>query len=430
MSHAWAPQQPPPVLRPPARRRRVRRCCLAAAVPHDAVVLALDVGTTGVKAACVARDGRLVATATASYARATRSVAPGCAEQAPADWLAAAGDAATRCVADTPLVRAGSLRGSVCTATHALSRAQSAAVAAVALCGQMQTVTLVGRAPRSLARRRALLYSDTRARDEAAAVDAALAAAPGLASSNLRAAGGASVPAKLLWLLRHEPATLRASSAALLGAHSLIAWALTGAAAADATSASASGVLAPGGAAYAAAALEHLGVDADLLPQLLRPDAPVGHVTACAGRLSYECVEADDDVAFAFPACLAGVPVFHGAGDVAATAAGAGGGTHLYLGTSGWAANEVADDGKAPPPGVFQLAAPAPGRVIRAAAATTTGGAIEWARAAFFGASSGCVVGMPPKPPASPPPPLPPQRSPPPPNELACSAMVGFVVSC
>jgi hypothetical protein len=106
MSHAWAPQQLPPVLRPPARRRRVRRCCLAAAVPHDAVVLALDVGTTGVKAACVARDGRLVATATASYARATRSVAPGCAEQTPADWLFAAGDAATRCVADTPPVRA------------------------------------------------------------------------------------------------------------------------------------------------------------------------------------------------------------------------------------------------------------------------------------------------------------------------------------
>ena len=391
---AWAPQQPPALLRPPAQRRR---CCLATAVAQDAVVLALDVGTTGVKAACIARDGRLVATASAGYARATRSAAPGCAEQAPCDWLAAAGDAATRCVAAH--VRPVSLRSGAFTGAHASSRAQGAAVAAVALCGQMQTVTLVGRSPRSLARRRALLYSDTRAGAEAAAVDAALAAAPGLASSNLRGAGGASVPAKLLWLSRHEPTALRASSAALLGAHSTLAWALTGAAAADATSASASGVLAPGGASYAAAALQHLGVDAALLPQLLRPDAAAGHVTACAGRLSYDdddkASRADDNVAFAFPACLAGVPVFHGAGDVAATVAGAGGGTHVYLGTSGWAARELADDGKAPPPGVFQLAAPAPGRVIRAAAATTTGGALEWLRSAFFGASPLALLALP-----------------------------------
>ena len=390
MLASWAPQLPPAPLRPRARRRRVRRCCLAAALPHDALVLSLDVGSSGVKAACVARDGRLVATASAGYARATRSAAPGCAEQSPADWLSAAGEAATRCIADTPQVRCVVMCSGRARLLTPLACAQGAAVAAVALCGQMQTLTFVGRSPRSLARRRALLYSDTRARDEAGAVDAALAAAPGLASSNLRGSGGASVPAKLLWLSRHEPAALRASAAALLGAHSLIAWALTGAAAADATSASASGVLAPGGAAYAAAALEHLRVDADLLPQLLRPDTPVGHVTACAGRLSYDCADeeaAGEDVAFAFPECLAGVPVFHGAGDVAATAAGAGGGTHLYLGTSGWAAKEVADDGNAPPPGVFQLAAPAPGRVIRAAAATTTGGAIEWARAAFFGAS-------------------------------------------
>jgi len=68
-------------------------------------VLALDVGTTGVKAACVARSGRLVATAEAAYARPTHAPAPGHAEQAPADWLAAAGDAATRCVAALPPVR-------------------------------------------------------------------------------------------------------------------------------------------------------------------------------------------------------------------------------------------------------------------------------------------------------------------------------------
>jgi len=363
----------------------------------------------------VARSGRLVATAHAPYADS-----PGCAEQSPSDWLLAAGDAATHCLAQLPPVRACVARK--CTrrafarrfslTVFFPARAQGASVHAVALCGQMQTLTLVGSAPGALARRTALLYSDCRATEQAAAIDAALAAAPALRSSNLAGAGGASVPAKLLWLQRHEPDALRRTRAALLGAHSALAWALTGGAAlcADATSASASGVLAPadspssasrsGGPAYASAALERLGVDAGKLPPLLRPDAPAGVVAVCAGRLSC-CYsggdeEGSEDTAslFSFPASLAGVPLFHGAGDVAATAAGAGGGAHLYLGTSGWAARVCStpdDEGerrRARPrhPGVFQLAAPTPGRVIRAAAAATAGGAVEWARTAFFGA--------------------------------------------
>ena len=405
---ASAPQLPPPPRSCAGRPRRVRRCvCVssagaaaaavsraAAAVqssPETALVLALDIGTTGVKAACVARSGRLVATAEAAYAHPTHAPSPGCAEQAPADWLAAAGDAATRCVAALPPVRsepaqAHSRRKRCLLTLLARLPTQGGDVAAVALCGQMQTLTLVGRAPGQLARGRALLYSDARASAEASAVDAALAAAPGAPSSNLLGAGGGSVPAKLLWLAKHEPVCMRDAAAALLGAHSVVAWALTGgAAAADATSASASGVLAPGGAAYAAAALERAGVDAALMPPLLRPDAALGVVAACGGRI--DAGDADDVApGFAFPASLAGVPLFHGAGDVAATAAGAGGGTHLYLGTSGWAARVVRDDGAPPPPGVFQLAATQPGTVIRAAAATTAGGAVEWARTAFFGA--------------------------------------------
>ena len=403
---ASAPQLPPPLRSCAGRPRRVRRCvCVssastAAAVsraaaalrssPETTHVLALDIGTTGVKAACVARSGRLVATAEAAYAHKTHAPAPGRAEQAPADWLAAAGEAATRCIAALPPVRSERAHAYSMSKrlrlTFALLPTQGGGVVAVALCGQMQTLTLVGRAPGQLARGRALLYSDARASTEASFVDAALAAAPGAASSNLVGAGGGSVPAKLLWLAAHEPACMRDAAGALLGAHSVVAWALTGgAAAADATSASASGVLAPGGAAYAAAALERAGVDAAMLPPLLPPDAALGVVAACGGRI--DAGDADDVApAFAFPASLAGVPLFHGAGDVAATAAGAGGGTHLYLGTSGWAARVAPDDGAPPPPGVFQLAATEPGFAIHAAAATTSGGAVEWARAAFFGA--------------------------------------------
>jgi hypothetical protein len=72
----------------------------------DALVLALDVGTTGAKAAAVSRSGRVRASSGAApYARGTRSDGAAV-EQWPADWLTAAAVATSECVAALPPVRA------------------------------------------------------------------------------------------------------------------------------------------------------------------------------------------------------------------------------------------------------------------------------------------------------------------------------------
>lgn len=90
---------------------------------------------------------------------------------------------------------------------------------------------------------------------------------------------------------------------------------------------------------------------------------------------------------------MAGVPVFHCGGDLAATSRGAGADSHLYLGTSGWIARTVRSSlgGAAPaeaPPGVFRVAAPEPGAAIVAGSMVTAGGCVEWARRALLGGVS------------------------------------------
>jgi xylulokinase len=403
----------------------------------DALVLALDIGTTGAKAAAVARSGRVRASGGgAPYARGTRSDGAAV-EQCPADWLTAAAAATAECVAALPPVRDRFYFGvlfanaiahtrSVCVCLCAWrARSQGARVVALALSGQMQNVILVDEHG-ALLRRAAILYSDARAGAEAEEVEALLAASPALraGTSNLRGAG--SVAAKLLWLSRQEPAALRRGARLLLGAHGYVACALTRGrvAACDATTASTTGLLSPRGDAYSHELLAALRLDASLLPRLVRADAPVGLVhlggaAASAGgdasSPSLRFHDADDDgdivaaALAAFPRALAGVPLFHGGGDLAATAAGAGADTHLYIGTSGWVARTSphftthrAPDAAAAadahcataapaaatppslPPSLFQVAAPCGGGVITAASSLTAGGAVEWCRAALF----------------------------------------------
>jgi sugar (pentulose or hexulose) kinase len=52
-------------------------------------ILAVDCGTTGLKATLVAKDGRTLATAMHDYRNKTRSSAGGFVEQLPDDWWCA-----------------------------------------------------------------------------------------------------------------------------------------------------------------------------------------------------------------------------------------------------------------------------------------------------------------------------------------------------
>ena len=335
---------------------RTPRAASADGATHESCVLAVDVGTTALKAMLLAADGTAVATAERGYRGGTITGGganlSGAVEQDPEEWLEAFG---------------GALRD--------MGFASCAPPAAIALSGQMQDVCLVagGRSVRP-----ALLYSDVRAVTEAEHVTRALGGAEATAASLSNFKSAAGCLAKWLWLERNEPASLRAAERMVLGAHSFLAYALTdgAAVACDPTTASTTGLLTPVTAStdgdvlaprWALASDENVRrafpeIDPEMLPDLIvgaAPD-PVGEVSAAAAER------------LGLAPSFAGVPVFHGVGDLASTTIGAiggggsddasGPGAYLYLGTSGWIAtcapwretlqNETPNDG------VFRLLHP------------------------------------------------------------------------
>eukprot|EP00192_Tetraselmis_astigmatica_P013431 CAMPEP_0117654882 /NCGR_PEP_ID=MMETSP0804-20121206/3984_1 /TAXON_ID=1074897 /ORGANISM="Tetraselmis astigmatica, Strain CCMP880" /LENGTH=328 /DNA_ID=CAMNT_0005461199 /DNA_START=161 /DNA_END=1144 /DNA_ORIENTATION=+ len=276
----------------------------------DMAVLAIDVGTTTLKAALVLPDGRLKARASVPYENGTQAADGGKVEQIPEDWVQAVGRAS------------GSLLGCI--------ESQGTRVGAITLSGQMQDVVLI---KGGAALRPALLYSDVRAGAEAKFIEDALGPCR-VAERLVNFKGAASCLAKWLWLQRKEPQALEAADAILLGAHSYVAYWLTGELGSDVTTASTTGLLAPGHPpSWAIKEIRDLQQDLNtsLLPPLpsISKTEPIGMVTAAAAAKMGSPADS-----------LAGVPVFHGMGDVASTTIGATGlgqgGAYMYLGTSGW----------------------------------------------------------------------------------------------
>lgn len=305
-------------------------------------IIALDIGTTGTKAALVDRAGRLLATGYADYP--TYTADGGVVEQEPADWWRAT------CAALAQLWRA---------ATPGAAQQ----VAAVALSGQMQDLILLGAAG---AIGRAILYADSRAQPEAASIAAQIGQAE-LARITGNEQGAGSLLAKWLWLQRYEPQRLAACRKILIGAHEYIGWQLYGAAGADYTTAATTGLLDLRANRWSFDLLTALGLDADKLPGLHAATSIQGEVTAAASA------------ATGIPA---GTLVFRGAGDLAATTVGVGAGEpgrlYCYLGTSGWIAASLDQAVPQPNAGVFTLRHPNPERYIQVAPMLTAGGNVEW----------------------------------------------------
>ncbi|GIK75074.1 MAG: xylulokinase [Chloroflexota bacterium] len=306
-------------------------------------ILAIDIGTTGAKAALVGRDGVLLASALATYP--THTGAGGVVEQNPQDWWDASCRALRQLWADAP---AG---------VH---------VAAVILSGQMQDAIPLGDDD---AIGPALLYADSRAQAEAAALEQLVGAAQ-LTELTGNAQEASSVLAKWRWLATHEPARLAATRTILLGSHDYITWRLCGARAADPTTAATTGLLDWRARAWAHDLLAQLRLDAALLPELHASGAQIGAVSA------------DAAAATGIPT---GTPVLQGVGDLGATTVGVGaaapGMIYAYLGTSGWIA--ASQDAAVPMPdrGVFTICHPQPARYIQVAPVLTAGGNLEWLRA-------------------------------------------------
>ncbi|CAI5971131.1 unnamed protein product [Closterium sp. NIES-65] len=382
------------------------------------------------------------------------------AEQEPSDWWRAAAGAAGECLAQLDGRKGGSStkgwrgnldgrKGSMDGRKKGSSaggegerggvsgeRLSAVRVVGVAVTGQMQDVILLPQVPPSpiitfpryhhlpqdwspnscTAVSPAILYSDARATVEARerAGEAPLAAAA-LTGFLLKPQTSTLLPtllptrpppsptlvlAKLLWLQRHRPQTLKESSSLLLGACVKL------------------------GISYAADLLHSLGLSQwlPLLPEILPPTRPCGQFAA---HLTRPCDPASADVAstgtLSVEAAelmgarhLAGIPVFHSCGDLGASAVGCGSGVpgteYIYLGTSGWVAGSFSlqplfqpsnqSPKKSPlasvvqPPswsqGVFTLAHPDPSLVFRTAPIMTAGGNLKWAISNLLsGGSSG-----------------------------------------
>ena len=308
------------------------------------LILALDIGTTGTKAALIDRAGQLLATGYADYP--TYYNEGNVVEQEPADWWRAA------CAALAQIWQ-----------TAPAGVAQQ--VAAVSLSGQMQNLILLGAEG---AVGRAILYSDCRAQDEAALVTATIGRET-LEQITGNEQGAASLLAKWLWLQKHAPDQLAACRKILVGAHEYVGWQLHGAAGADYTTAATTGLLDLRHNQWSFALLTRLGLDADKLPGLHAATSIVGEVTTTAAA------------ATGIPA---GTPVLRGAGDLAATTVGVGAGEpgrlYGYLGTSGWIATSLDQATPNPQGGVFTLRHPDPQRYIQVAPMLTAGGNLDWFR--------------------------------------------------
>jgi len=261
--------------------------------------IGLDLGTSGLKGVLIDAGQRVLAEATAPLA--VSRPAPGWSEQAPADWTLAVEAVLTALAA------------------HGLG-----AVRGIGLSGQMHGATLLDAADAVL--RPCILWNDTRAHAEAAALDA---------DPRFRAISGNIVfpgftAPKLVWVAKHEPEVFARVAKVLLPKDYLRLW-LTGEHAGEMSDAAGTSWLDTGARRWSADLLAATGMTLAQMPRLVEG-------SEVSGVLRPEVA-----ARFGMPA---GVVVAGGGGDNAASGIGVGvvraGQAFVSLGTSGvlFAAND------------------------------------------------------------------------------------------
>jgi len=328
----------------------------------EELILALDAGTSCVKAALVRRNLEVVSSAEAALSPPADGGYAGGAEQDSEAWWAAAVGASKQ-----------------------LTRPEGALVTLIALSGQMQSTLLLHADGAPLTP--ALLYCDSRAEAEAAAI-AETHATEAASLENYK--GAVSILPKLRWLLAHAPAAVADAAQLALSSNDLLFARLTaGCLLTDPTNASTTGLLqqhAPA-AAWATEPLASAGVPAALvgmLPPIRHGAAALAPLGETAAAALGQKVLGGGSVDFLEwrTSC---VRVHHGAGDLGTTTVGAmlacaSASTYVYLGTSGWVAMVRRAAGGAAPhaPRAFSVRNPTDDGVIYAVPMTTAGGNVRW----------------------------------------------------
>lgn len=225
----------------------------------DGLFLGVDVGTSATRVSLVRPDasGGIASAVTASAGYRTVRGGDGQVEQDPAAWSRALATALRRARLD-----GGDLR----------------AVTAVGLCGQTPTLVLVDAAGRPV--RAALTWQDTRATAEAAELAGRFGDPEPLIGTALPWSA-ANLPAKLAWLARYEPDTVRRTRW-LLQPKDFVAMQLSGAAASDPWSSK--GICRVSDGAPAAEVLAACGWPERACPPISAAWSSRGTLTAAAAR--------------------------------------------------------------------------------------------------------------------------------------------------
>jgi xylulokinase len=306
-------------------------------------ILAIDLGTSVLKAVLFDPAGRLVATASRPIATLGSG---GVQEQDPQSWW----EAARAALAQLP-------------GRHGIG--------AIVLTGSMQNLIVCDRAGKPLAP--AVLYSDRRM--DAAAVDALSARLPGdYAQRTGNRLDPAHVVLKLLAPGRFLPEAARNGARRLLfGAKDALILRMTEGEAAivDPTTASTTGLMSIDDREWDEGLIAICDADPAELPRIVPADAVVGHLAAApAAELGL----------------ATGLPILCGAGDAAAATWGAfadrPGTAYAYLGTTGWVAATQAMHDARPPRDIYTLADPVHrDRAVLISPFLTAGAALDWAAA-------------------------------------------------
>ncbi|WP_068774823.1 FGGY-family carbohydrate kinase [Paenibacillus sp. FJAT-26967] len=312
-------------------------------------IASFDIGTTNVKGILVNRDGGFSFEHNVPLALRQE---PQRIEQDPDQWFQA-----------VITIAAEWLRGGV----------HPQEIGLISFSGQMQDCIPVGSGMDAL--RPAILYSDSRAGEEAAGIIEELGEDSIRQTVENRMDGTLTFP-KILWLHRHERELYNQTVSFLISSKDYVIAQLTGRFVTDPTSASTTGCMDIRTRSWTQDWFRRLGLDSGKMPAIVRPDEIAGTVHAAGAQLT----------GFA-----EGTPVLCGIGDAGAATLGAGvyrpEELYAYIGTTGWiasAAAQPADSGT----GIFNLAYVEPGRYINIAPLMNAGNAHQWAAELFCGEAS------------------------------------------
>ena len=261
------------------------------------LLLGLDVGTSSVKAVLYDTEARRIA-AVAGHEYPLLKPQIERAEQNPDDWWQA----------------------TILVTRRAIELADRSDVAAIGFSGQMHGTVLLDAASRPV--RPAIIWADQRSADECDQLIATVGSTPYTQIAGTLPASGFMGPT-LLWLLHHEPESLRQTKTAVFP-KDYVRLQMTGDTATDISDAAGSGILDVAAQQWATPIIEAVGLPRQLLPSI----APSAQVM---GQLRAQAADA--------LGLQAGIPVIAGCGDQPAQAVANGliapGAASVTLGSGG-----------------------------------------------------------------------------------------------